>query len=168
MLKKVFLLTQFGPPHPWVEQYLAHIRTLAPYGWHFKILTHTQYKSGGNVEIVPMTLADFDARVLDRCGVITGNRLDSNGLPVKFTSDYYPAFGDIFADILADADYWSITNWDVVFGRLDHFLPDSLLSQCDIWSDDCSHINSLFCFYRNTEWVNRLYRLVAGWQDFFQ
>ena len=27
MLKKVFLLPQFGPPHPWTEQYLAHIAT---------------------------------------------------------------------------------------------------------------------------------------------
>jgi hypothetical protein len=168
MLKKVFILTQFGPPHSWSAEYLAHIRTLAPYGWHWIILTPHDYQSSENVRIVPMTLADFDARVLERCGVVTGNFLDAQGLPVKFTSDYYPAFGDIFSDLLTDADYWSITNWDVLYGRLDHFLTDAELDKYDIWSDDRHHINSLFCFYNNTEPINRLYRCVPGWERFFQ
>jgi len=168
VLKKVFLLTQFGPPHAWSSEYLAHIRTLAPYGWHWIILTPHAYPSSYNVRVVPMTLADFDARVLERCGIATRNFLDAKECPVKFTSDYYPAFGEIFADLLTDADYWSITNWDVLYGRLDHFLPDAELAKWDIWSDDCHHINSLFCFYRNNETINRLYRLVPRWEWYFE
>ncbi len=167
-LRKTFILPQFGPPFEWTEQYLAHIATLAPYGWHWKILTPHSYKShSANVEIVPMTFAEFDARVTKTTGVETGNFLDANGLPVKLLSDYYPAFGDIFADLLTHCDYWSITNWDVLYGRLDHFLPDSELEKWDIWSDDCHHINSLFCFYRNVPWVNQLYRAVPHWQTAF-
>lgn len=167
-LKKVFLLPQFGPPHPWTAEYLEHIRTLAPYGWHWKILTPHKYESSGNVEIVPMTFADFDTRVERATGVQTGNVLDDAGLPAKLVSDYYPAFGEIFADLLDGVDYWSITNWDVVYGRMDHFLPDSTLAKYDLWSDDRGHINSLFCFYRNTARVNRLYQRVPGWREMFQ
>lgn len=168
MLKKTFILPQFGPPFPWTEQYLEHIATLAPYGWHWKILTPHGYTSkSANVEIVPMTFAEFDARVTATTGVTTGNFLDSNGLPAKLVSDYYPAFGEIFSDLLTDCDYWSITNWDVLFGRLDHFLPDEVLASCDIWSDDCRHINSLFCFYRNAPDVNALYRRVPHWEHMF-
>jgi hypothetical protein len=168
MLKKVFLLPQFGPLFDWTEEYLAHIATLAPYGWHWKILTPHSYRSkSANVEIVPMTFRDFDDRVMATTGVTTGNFLDAAGLPAKLLSDYYPAYGEIFSDLLVGFDYWSITNWDVVYGRLDHFLPDDLLRGFDIWSDDCRHVNSLFCFYRNAPEVNRLYRRVPHWTEMF-
>lgn len=164
----MFLLTQFGPPHAWTDQYLAHIRTLEPYGWYWKIITPHPYPSGGNVEILPMDFHEFDDLVAKRTGVVTGNHLEPSGLPAKLTSDYYPAFGDIFEDYLTTFDYWSITNWDVVYGRLDHFLPDRELETWDIWSDDNRHINSLFCFYRNIGWINRLYRDVPRWKDCFR
>lgn len=168
MLKKVFILPQFGPPFAWTDDYLAHIATLAPYGWHWKILTPHAYTSKSeNVEIVPMTFYDFDARVTKATGVTTGNFLDMNGLPAKLVSDYYPAFGEIFADLLADCDYWSITNWDVLYGRIDHFLSDDALAQCDLWSDDNRHVNSLFCLYRNDARINGLYRLVPHWERMF-
>lgn len=169
MLKKVFILPQFGPPFAWTAEYLDHIGTLAPYGWHWKILTPHGYASrSANVEIVPMTFAEFDARVTKATGVITGNFLDAAGLPAKLVSDYYPAFGEIFADLLTDCDCWSITNWDVLYGRLDHFLSDDLLKQHDIWSDDHRHVNSLFCFYKNVDPINRLYRQVPHWERMFQ
>jgi hypothetical protein len=167
-LKKVFILPQFGPLFPWTEDYLTHIATLAPHGWHWKILTPHGYQSkSANVEIVPMTFAEFDARVTQATGVITGNFLDAQDLPSKLVSDYYPAFGEIFSDLLTDCDYWSVTNWDVVFGRLDHFLSDDRLAQCDLWSDDCHHVNSLFCLYKNTPRINALYRQVPDWQIMF-
>lgn len=168
MLKKVFLLTQFGPPHEWAEQYLTHIRKFEEYGWYWKILTPHPYPSGGNVEIVPMTLDDFDARVTRATGVWPGNSLDERGLPRKLTSDYYPAFGHIFEDLVRGFDYWSATNWDVVYGRLDHFIPDRALCRYDIWSDDCHHINSLFCLYQNNQRINLLYQCVPGWQQMFE
>lgn len=168
MLRKTFILPQFGPPFAWTEDYLAHIATLAPYGWQWKILTPHSYTSkSANVEIVPMTLADFNMRVKAATGVDTGNFLDADGVPIKLLSDYYPAFGEIFADLLTDCDYWSITNWDVLYGRLDHFLPDETLAQYDLWSDDNHHVNSLFCFYRNEPRINGLYRLVPQWDQMF-
>ncbi len=169
MLTKTFLLPQFGPPFPWTEEYLTHIGSLAPYGWHWKILTPHGYQSkSSNVEIVPMTFAEFDARVFKTTGVFSGNFLDPDGLPVKLLSDYYPAFGELFADLLTDCDYWSITNWDVLYGRLDHFLPDEELSKYDLWSDDNHHVNSLFCFYKNDPRINALYRRVKDWQEMFE
>lgn len=168
MLKKVFLLPQFGPPFPWTEQYLEHIATLAPYGWHWKILTPHAYTSkSANVEIIRMSFSEFDSRVYKTTGVFSGNYLDPDGLPVKLLSDYYPAFGELFADLLTDCDYWSITNWDVVFGRLDHFISDNVLSQYDIWTDDVRHVNSLFCLYKNVPGINALYRQVPNWQEMF-
>jgi hypothetical protein len=168
MLKKVFILPQFGPPFPWTEEYLAHIGTLASYGWDWKILTPHDYRTRSkNVEIVPMTFYDFDGRVSKATGVVTDNFLDGHGLPIKLVSDYYPAFGEILSDLLTDYDYWSITNWDVMFGRLDHFIPDEILAQYDIWSDDCHHVNSLFCLYRNDVHINRFYRQVPHWEQMF-
>ena len=82
MLKKVFILPQFGPPFPWANEYLAHVGTLAPYGWHWKILTpHAYSVTSSNVEIMPMSFAEFDARVTATTGVETGNFIDATGLP---------------------------------------------------------------------------------------
>ncbi len=169
MLRKTFVLPQFGPPHAWTEQYLDHIGTLAPYGWSWKILTPHGYASRSpNVEIVKMTFAEFDKRVYETTGVFSGNFLDADGLPAKLLSDYYPAFGELFADLLVGCDYWSITNWDVLYGRLDHFLSDEALAQYDIWSDDNHHVNSLLCLYKNEPRINALYRRVPHWQQLFE
>lgn len=167
-MKKAFLLTQFGPPFPWAAKLYENFQRLAPYGFDLIVLSSTADKEvRGNVTIIPMTLDQFNDRVYAATSIRTGNTLDVNGVPSKLTSDYYPAFGEIFADLLAGYDYWSITNWDVVFGRLDHFLPDSELAKYDIWSDDRGHINSLCCFYRNVPEINALYRQVKNWQQMF-
>lgn len=167
-LRKVFLLPLFGAPHAWTQAYLDHVRALEPYGWHWKVFTPHPYPSGGNVEIVPMTIEEFDRLVEDRCGMLPGNRILGDGGPAKLLSDYYPAFGDIFADYLGDADYWGHTNWDMVYGRLDHFIPDTELEQYSIWSDDPGHINGIFTLYRNGERERFLYRGVRDWPALFR
>ena len=167
LLRKVFLQTQFGSPHPWTERYFANFQGLARYGWELKVFTPNEWKSSGNIEIVPMTLSEFDALVESRCGVNPKNWIQPNGAPKKFVSDYYPAYGHIFQKYIAGADYWGFTNWDCVYGRLDRFIPDSFLDACDIWSDDVETINGIFTLMRNTERINNLFREVPGWERCF-
>src|SRR4030095_1641665 len=56
---------------------------------------------------------------------------------------------------------------DCVWGRLDRYCPDSLLEDCDIYSDDENRINSVFTLYRNDARVLNLFREVPHWEYMF-
>jgi hypothetical protein len=115
-----------------------------------------------------MNLGRFDDLVEQYCGVNPYNGYDSNGFPKKLLSEFYPAYGQIFQDYTKDFDFCGFTNWDVVYGRLDHFYPDHLLENSDIVSDDVNAINGIFTLMRNNDAINNLFREVPNWQGQFQ
>lgn len=169
-MKKVFLQAMFGSPHSWIQDYMDHVARLEEFGWHWMIFTPNRLETPSkNVRIVPMTLAEFDVLVEKHTGVYVGNFLDGKNLPSKLISDFYCAFGQIFQDYIRDYDYWGITNFDIVYGRLDRYLPDSLIDAYEIWSDDATPaINGIFTLFRNEHRVNNLFREVPGWEDCFR
>lgn len=167
MLKKVFIQMLFGAPFPWTEQYFTNFRRLAPYGWHLRVFSPNPLPECDNIDVVPMTLQEYDRLVEKHCGVHPRNFLNHRGVPNKLTSDHYPAQGWILQDYLGDADYIGITNWDCVYGRLDRWIPDAELEKWEIWSDDPWGFNGIFTLMKNTEKVNNLFREVPNWQHFF-
>jgi hypothetical protein len=168
MLHKCFLQTQFGTPHEWTEQYFDNFRRLESTGWSLKVFTPNPWKSQGNIEIIPMTLAEFDGLVEQKCGVNPRNFLKGPA-PSKVISDYYCAFGHIFEDFLSGVDYWGFSNWDCTYGRLSKFLPDKELVKYEVWADEGSvAINGIFSLFHNDRYrVNRLYQHVPDWKQCF-
>ena len=168
-MKKVFILTQFGSPHEWTHQYIESVQKLEKYGWYWKIFTNNKdIQSKGNVDIIPMEISQFNDLVIKTCGVNPKNFITDRGVPSNPMSDFYIGNGVIFANYLNDADYWGITNWDVVYGRLDHFISDGELSKYDIWSDDVNAINGVFSLYKNTEYINKLFMEIPIWKVAFE
>ncbi len=164
-LKKVFLQPLFGKPYDWTQQYLDNIAQVEGYDW--KIFTpHALKPSGKNTEIINMHIGTFDKLVEEACGLNPDNYIDGEA-PHKNLTDFYPAYGDIFKDYIKGYDYWGHTNWDCVYGRLGHFLPDSVLAECDIWADESNSVNGTFSLYRNDEKINKLYQKVDGWKEAF-
>lgn len=167
-MRKTFLIPQFGKPHDWTQEYLENIAMLEPYGWEWKIFTPNKLKAvGKNTEIIPMNIEEFDALMEEKIGVNPRNRITEKGFPFKPVSDYMPAHGKIFEDYIKDYDMWGHTNWDMIYGRLDHFIPDSFLETVDIFGDDPDAINGIFSVYKNNEFINTLFKEVPHWQDMF-
>jgi hypothetical protein len=165
-MRKVFILTQFGDPHAWTQQYIDNVQKLWPYGWEWKIFTSNDIKSKGNVEVIPMTIDEFNRLVEKTCNINPEVAI-KDGLPTKPMSDYYVASGLIFQNYIKNFDFWGITNWDVIYGRLDHFIKERDLEKCDIWSDDVGAINGVFSLYRNNEEINNLFKKIPYWQAYF-
>lgn len=113
-----------------------------------------------------MHLVEFDNLVQKATGVEPHNYIDGPA-PHKNLTDYYPAYGDIFKDFTKGFDYWGHTNWDCVYGRLNHFLPDSELKKAEIWADEKNEVNGTFSLYKNTKVINTLYRQVYSWEHAF-
>lgn len=168
MLKKCFILTQFGSPHSWTQEYFDHLGRLEKDGWYWKIFTPNKYQNvPPNVEIVKMTIEDFNVLIEKKLNISVGNYL-IDGRPVKAVSDFYIASGKIFEDYLKGFDYWGITNWDIVYGNLSKFLPDSELEKYHIWTDDVNTINGIFCLFQNSDGINHLFEYVKDWQIKFK
>lgn len=164
MLKKCFLITQFGNSHEWTQEYIDGVQHLAKDGWSWKIFTPNKLESKGNVEIIPMDTEQFNSLVEEKLGVRPNFYITKIGVPSVHVTDFYIFSGIIFEDYIKDVDYWGITNMDVVYGRLSKFLPDEDLSKYEVWSDDINTINGVFCLWKNTEKVNNLFRKVPNWE----
>lgn len=167
MIKKVFILTQFGSPHSWTQQFIDHVQYLGQFGWHWKIFTPNKLESKGNVEVIPMTIEELNELMERKIGVNPKNFILENGTPSKHVSDFYVAAGAIFQDYIQGFDYWGITNWDIVYGRLHHYFPDELLTACDIFSDEINTINGIFSLFKNNDYINNMFREIPEWEKKF-
>ena len=164
ILKKTFVLTMFGSPLPWVNQFIDAVQFLEPYGFYWKVFTPNDIKSKGNVEIISMTTNQFNDLVEKKLGIRPNMFMTELGVPSVHVTDFLVAWGVIMEDYLKDSDFWGACGWDSVFGRLDHYLPDSYLETCDVWTDDIETINGCFVLFRNTEKVNNLFKQIPDWK----
>lgn len=161
----MFLQPLFGEPYAWTNKYLSNIEKVEGFDW--AIFTPHKLRGGKNTHIVHMTLKQWDKLVLQATGIDPENYIEGPA-PHKNLTDYYPAMGHILGDYIPKYDYWGHQNWDVVNGRLSHFLPDAELIKANIWADESNEVNGTFSLYRNKPEVNMLYRKVPGWEEAFR
>lgn len=168
MIKKCFILTQFGEPHSWTNEYFENVSRLGKYGWSWKIFTPNTYKKiPTNVEIIPMTADQFNNLVANKVGVRPQMFVTNMGVPSVHVTDFCVAWGKVFEDYLKGFEFWGIPNWDIVYGRLERFLPDIELEDCDVWSDDVNTINGIFTLFRNRDDINVLFKEIPNWREKF-
>lgn len=164
MLKKAFAITMLGEPFPWFNEWVDHVQHLEQYGWYWKVFTPNKIESKGNVEIIPMTCEDFNRLCKNKLDIQAHFFMTDKGTPSVHITDYYVASGLLFEEWLAGYDFWGITNLDVVYGRLDHFIPDHVLDNCDVMSDDTLTLNGVFSLFRNRVDINNLFREIPNWK----
>jgi hypothetical protein len=164
-MKKCFLLTQFGTPHPWTQKFIDHVQFLGQYGWYFKIFTPNSFESKGNVEVISMDIDGFNTLVEKKLGVNPKMFIAGTGVPSFHMTDFNVILGAIFEDYTKDCDYWGCLGWDVLLGHLDHFIPEKELVRYDVWSDDVNIVNGTFCLFRNIPEVNDLFKKIPLWKE---
>lgn len=166
-MKKVFLITEFGSPFEWTDKYIDNIGKLGQYGWYWKIFTPNKYKNvPDNVEIVDMTAEQYAELVEKKLGIKPNLFITDKGIPSIHITDFYIFSGVVFEDYIKDFDWWGITNMDVVYGRLDHFISDEILNTAEIFTDDVHAINGVFSLFKNIPKINNLYQEISNWKDF--
>lgn len=106
-------------------------------------------------------LENFKARVKEKLGIEYPGEY---GNPKVW--DYRCALGLLYEDEIKDFDFWGHCDFDVVFGDVDHFLPDSWLSQLDIYSGHDEYVCGCFSLYKNRDEVNRLFTNAPNWQKY--
>jgi hypothetical protein len=145
-MKKLLITAFFGQLPEWIDKYKENIKHLRN-GWEVMIVTDKEdfikraKKLGINADIVDGTCK---------------------------ASDFRPALGLLYQDKLKGYDFWGHTDLDCVYGRLDKFITDELLKNCDVYSNDIGHMCGPMSLYRNTDSINHLFTLHPDWQGIME
>jgi hypothetical protein len=145
LLKKLLICPWYGDLPPWWSRYCDSYHPLLAQGYD---LMHVSGLDG------------FKARVRDKlnidCPIVSGEGK---------IHDYRAALGLLYADELTGYDYWGHTDFDCVYGRVEHFMPDERLAELDVYSDHPSYLCGPWTLYRNTPALNEAFMDVPGWKE---
>ncbi len=139
-LRKILLVPFFGDLPPWFDKFEA------PRGYTL---------------LLDRDLDRFRSRVRDTLGI------EYPGLPgTGKVWDYRPALGLLYEEEIKDYDFWGHCDLDVVWGDMDAFLPDSKLSELDVYSSHHEYVCGCFSMYRNSPDIKCIFSTISGWQKF--
>lgn len=161
-MKKIALVNCYMGKFPWFFKFFIKSCEFNP-TVDFFIFTDNQldYKIPQNVKIIPFTLSDFNALASEKLNI----KIEVTK-PYKLC-DFKPAFGVIFSSYLKEYDFWGITDIDVIYGRIREFMTDELLDEYDTICVRHDFITACCMLFRNSEYVNTLFKKSKDYQMIF-
>ena len=146
MKKCCFVLLYFGKMPVYFPLFLKSCEKNPRFDWIIFTDDKTDYDYPANVRCIYRTFGEIKQ--------VFQNNFDfmiSLSQPYKLC-DYRPSFGLVFRDYLSGYRYWGYCDNDLIFGDLEHFLPDEFMERYD----------KLFCLghitiFRNTQDNNKLF-----------
>lgn len=82
--------------------------------------------------------------------------------------DFRPAFGVLFADLIAGYDFYGYGDIDVIYGRIRDFITDDILSQYDAISVRPQYFTGFLAVLKNTEKITSIYLESRDYKKVFQ
>ncbi len=73
-------------------------------------------------------------------------------------------YGKIHEDILMDYDFWGFGDIDVVWGDIQKFYTDELLTKYDVFSTHADRLSGHLSMFRNMEYYRNLCFRIKDWQ----
>ncbi len=147
-LRKALICPFFGPQPEWIDQYWQNAERLKDHGYDFLLETDEDA---------------FRDRVRDRLGIVCPSMAGTGAI-----WEFRPALGFLYQEEIKDFDFWGTTDFDVVFGRIEHFYPDSLLMENDIVTDHWEYLCGPWTLFRNTRRVNELFLQSPNWKTIME
>lgn len=148
MIRKLMIVQWSGPLPEWIDRWCENVQSIvdADHGWEF-ILDEDLDSIRSRIESLGVT-----------CPPLEGRKL----------CDYRPALGEMYADEVADFDFWGHTDLDCVYGPLWEYVTDDLLAETDVFSNDRDpFICGPFSLWR-TETASHVFREARDWRRVFE
>jgi len=143
MIRKLLITPWFGRRPKWWARYEQNASQLHEHGYTW---------------LIESDLAKFTQRVKATLGI--DSTIHSGTGKVH---DYRCTFGELYAEEIASYDFWGHTDFDCVYGRVEHFVTDEFLDALDLHSDAPSYVCGPWTLYRNSPAVNSLFREERSW-----
>lgn len=147
MVTKVLIIPYFGKFNDFFDVFLTSCSYQKNYTFLFFTDDRTPRNFPKNSKVIYMSFEEFVN--------IVQKKFDfqiSLTTPYKLC-DFKPAYGDIFYDYISCFDYWGFCDIDVIFGDLDAFYNDDLISNYDRISD-AGH----FSLFKNNKTMREAYK----------
>jgi hypothetical protein len=145
MIKKLMIVIWFGEYPDWLNNWVANMEYLKPYGYDYLIFSNLRL---------------FEQRVRDKLG-IEPCIIEGTGKPW----DYRGSLGILFEEEIKGYDYYGHTDFDCVYGDINKFMPDEELVKWDIWSNHKNYICGPWTLYKNIKKVNELFLECPDWEE---
>ncbi len=142
MLKKILITPYFGKFPEWMDKFSP------PEGYDWLLDTD---------------LETFKKRVRDKLGIEFPGVY---GSPKVW--DYRCALGFLYEEEIKGFDFWGTADFDVVWGDMNKFYPDSMLGKYDFISGHNTYMAGCFSLYRNISDVNELFFKPGFWQNILE
>ncbi len=114
----------------------------------------------GYDKILDLDIESFRKRVRDKLGIEYPGVYGGNKV-----WDYRCALGYLYQDEIKEFDFWATADFDVVWGDMNKFYPDSMLDEYDFISGHNTYMAGCFSLYRNVPDVNELFFKPGFWQE---
>lgn len=161
MARLVILIPYYGEWPEWLEFTLRSFSAIPQV--RFILISDLKEPPDlpANVSMYCLSLQNFALRVNE----ILKIRPDIRH-PFKLT-DFKPALGFIFSDLLEGYSHWGYADLDLVMGDLGGFLSRAAFAGADVWSPSASLFPGHFMVLRNNEKTLNLFRKAVNWERVF-
>lgn len=144
-LKKLLICPYFGAFPEWMDLWIADfMRTMKPQGYDLLIDTD-----------LPAFKERAENKLGIKCPIVRGTGK---------VWDYRGSFGVLYAEEIKGYDFYGHCDFDVVWGNVSKFIPDSELNNLDVYSSHHEYVCGCFSLYRNSSKVNNLFYNCPVWQ----
>lgn len=147
-MKKLMIVPWWGPLPEWVDRWRENTAwvTAQGHGWDF-LLETDEVSIRSRVESLGVACPNLEGRKL---------------------CDFKPALGEMYANEVADYDFWGHTDLDCVYGPLWDYVTDELLADCDVFANDpAPHMCGPFSLYR-TATASHVFRQHSQWRKIME
>lgn len=147
----------YGELPSWIDKFIERINS-QDVSLKCTCLGDVELESKDNFNFVRLSARDLCERVSKLVDVCC-----KKSTSVAF-SDFRPAFGDLFSDIIQDCDWWGWCDLNVVFGQLSNFVFPSTLTEYDVITISPIFLSRSLTLLKNTQKVNLTYK-TASFRD---
>lgn len=151
--KIVFISAYFGKL-PW---YFDYFLKSCVYNENIDFLIFSddilsKQKLPSNVRIVTVSFVEMKRLICEKLKIEV--EFDN---PYKLC-DFKPAYGVIFSEYIQGYDFWAHGDIDVIFGNIRDFITEDVLRRHDLICVRHDFLTGYFTLFRNTGYINNLFR----------
>ncbi|MFC0513592.1 DUF6625 family protein [Mucilaginibacter angelicae] len=153
--KSIALIICYYGKIPWYFKYFVHSFKYNPDVDLFIITDEPfdQEPLPGNIKIIRKTLSDFNVLATEKLGF----RINVSRNYAYKLSEFKPAGGLLFSELLDGYDFWGYIDIDVIWGNIRDFITDELMGKYDLISGRPEWMPGCFSLYKNTDVMNTLF-----------
>tara|TARA_Y100001972_G_C7651321_1_gene327557 strand:- start:304 stop:1158 length:855 start_codon:yes stop_codon:yes gene_type:complete len=171
--KVCLVITYFGSWPVWFDAFLISCKYNPKINWLIFTDCPIPKDHPENVKFVKFNFNKFSKLATSKIGIPISLRKNQK-LAQKLNSSYHKlcdfkiTYGCVYEDYLKDYDFWGITDMDIVYGDISNFISDADLLNVDILSSRKGDVSGHFTLFRNTDYINNLFKELEYWEHRLQ